>query len=398
MTENAFSANDVFDFLKRTIEIGGIHQVNADCGVWNVVNNEPVGIQIHKGKDGVKQIALYKENLPVCPEFQFLNPFTEVVGNFPEKDWYFGFLKVLPGCLMRVMIRQIAEVALSDQKDTDYATADLMAPFTGRIDKTFLKELDNDYLRPTMLSVIYYDRTKQTAQLQSCLWDDDYEKKVKGKIRTSSLKLVREMVLNFLDKVKPEKIYYTAQLVGCPTFDAIIHVLLETLDHIGDKFEKLTGKELGLKELHNHAEHLEAYHKAMQWLSSSAASPMKEKKDNTKLSAANYGGQSVFNANTTGNVATPQFVASGTTNTIPVGSNIIPNPTGGMFSAPAPAAINAAPRLCAVTTPTPRPMFGGPSGGTPFGTPAFGTPTPTPFGFGMQQPMFNTMPSMPMAF
>ena len=309
-TEVSFNADSVYDFLKATIEIGDVFYIDNENRVIDKVNDEFVGVRTHGGKNAInKAIALYKQNQKTNPDVVTLNPFTEVVGYYPEKDWYFGFLQVLPGCLMRQAIKAIAGYALDKESDASFKSADIMSGFIERIDKTFLKELENTNLRGSEIGFIFYKREKHIAQLQSSVFADDFETKVKGKLRISTIRLIRDIIQYLLETDKPTQIYYEATLIGCPKLDAIFHVLLDVLKRIGSKFEALTGTSLNVAELEEHSNHLEAYHKAMQWYASSPSSPVKEKKPTGSVSAATMTTESPFGNG--GTVSASKFVAAG---------------------------------------------------------------------------------------
>ena len=307
----SFNADDVYDFLKTTIEVGDVFYIDSENRVIDKTTDEFVGVRTHGGKNAMnKAIALYKQNAKINPDVVTLNPFTEVVGYYPEKDWYFGFLQVLPGCLIRQAIKSVAEFALNKEKDAGFKAADIMSDFVGRIDKTFLKELEHESLRGSQLGFIFYKREKQTAQLQSSVFADDFESKVKGRLRVSSIRLIKDMVKYFLETDKPTQIYYEATLIGCPRLDAIFHVLLDVLKRIGTKYENLTGVDLHVAELDAHAQHLEAYHKAMQWYASSSSSPVKDKKPSGGSVSAATMTTTPFSSS--GTVNATKFVAAGT--------------------------------------------------------------------------------------
>lgn len=311
-TEVSFNADNVYEFLKTTIEIGDVFYIDAENRVVNKATGEFEGVRAHGGKNALnKAIGLYKQNQRTNPDVVCINPFTEVVGYYPEKDWYFGFLQVLPGCLIRQAIKAIADYATNKENDANFKSADIMSGFIERIDKTFIKELDNTNLRGSEIGFIFYKREKHTAQLQSSIFSDDFDSKVKGKLRVSSVRLIRDIVKYLLETDKPTQIYYEATLIGCPKLDAIFHVLLDVLKRIGSKFEALTGVSLHVEELEEHSHHLEAYHKAMQWYASSSSSPIKEKKSTSgSVSAATMTTETPFGNG--GTVSASKFVAAGT--------------------------------------------------------------------------------------
>ena len=312
-TEVSFSADNVYEFLKTLVETGDAFYIDAENRVIDKSTDEFVGVRTHGGKNALnKAIGLYKQNQKTNPDVVAINPFTEVVGYYPEKDWFFGFLQVLPGCLIRQAIRAMADYAVNKEKDADFKSADIMSEFIERMDKTFIKELETQHLRGSTIGFIFYKREKQIAQLQSAIFADDFEEKMKGKLRLSSIRLIRDIMKYLLETDKPTQIYYEATLIGCPRMDAIFHVLLDVLKRISSKFEALTGVSLKVAELDEHAQHLEAYHKAMQWYASSSSSPTKEKKAPTgTVSAATISTKSPF-GNNGGMIDATKFVAAGT--------------------------------------------------------------------------------------
>ncbi len=349
-TEVSFNADNVFDFLKATIEIGDVFYIDNENRVIDKANDEFVGVRTHGGKNAVnKAIALYKQNQKTNPDVVTLNPFTEVVGYYPEKDWYFGFLQVIPGCLIRQAVKAIANHALDKESDTSFKSADIMSDFIGRIDKTFIKELEHPNLRGSEMGFIFYKREKHTAQLQSALFAEDFEEKSKGKLRVSTIRLVRDIVKYLLETDKPTQIYYEATLIGCPRLDAIFHVLLEVLKRIGSKFEALTGISLNVEELDAHAQNLAAYHKAMQWYASSSSSPAKvTKKVTGTVSAANMPTESPFSNAGNGMISATKFVAAGTP--------AAPNPNSAMLRDVNPSGFVVAGSRFSATLPNQKPM------------------------------------------
>lgn len=317
--EHTFSPDDVYEFLKLIVEIGGVHYVdNAHC-IRRKSDDTPQGIKLNNGKDGLKLIALYKENMELDSSKVLLNPFTEVLGRFPEKDWFFGFAGVLPGALLKETMKAMANLAVSKETDTGFEAADIISKFIDRIDNKFVTELEK--IRGVDIGLIFYSKEKHIAQLNSALWEDDFAEKMKSKLRKSSLMLIRDMISSLLGTERPEDLMYTATLIGCPKFDAVIHVLVDVLNRIADPFEKVTGISIPVKEINAHMQHIEAYHRAMQWLTTTTASQATE--DNRKVIAvsemkeapwsasANSSTDNVSTLSPTATVATPDAIPSG---------------------------------------------------------------------------------------
>ena len=324
--EKNFNADDVYEFLKMIITIGGVHYIDNQHVIRRTSDDTPKGVRLNSGKDGEKVIALYKENMEMDPSKVLLNPFVDLLGKFPEKDWFFGYMSVLPGTLLKLTIQSMCKHAVDNEKDAGFKAAKTLAKFIDRIDAKFLTELEK--IRAVDIAIIAYGQQEQTAQLISALWEEEFETKMKSKLRKSSLLLIRDMVSTLLDVKQPEEIVYKATLIGCPQMDAMSHVFVDTIGRFADSIEHFTGNKVDIAELRRHLDNLEAYHRAMQWLTSSAVSPMK--KEPTKTSTVSEATRP-FGASGTGHVT----MISGTlpTATItPTVTQIAPAAPGGLRS------------------------------------------------------------------
>jgi len=91
----------------------------------------------------------------------------------------------------------------SDTEDLGYDKLKFVTPYIEMVDAKTLKELDK--LKPMDIADIFYHNKSKTAQLQTKLYEEDYQKSLGGKIRKKTW--------NFLQKVM-EDIFKTSQ--ACP--------------------------------------------------------------------------------------------------------------------------------------------------------------------------------------
>lgn len=271
--ESNFSTNDVYSFLKLLVETGGVHYVDADHCIFRTDDRTPVGVKIGNGKDSTKQIALFKEGCKPPVNAVYLNPFDELLGQHPERDWFMNVISIIPGCLLLHSMKTMTDMINNKTKDTKFKAAEVLSDFSDRVDEKFAHELQK--IRPLDAGMIFYDKQKHVAQLLCDFWQEEYVEKLKGKIRKSSIGLIQDMAKAMYGSETPEEITYTATLLACPRFDAVVHVLVETLSRFSEKLEKIVKIDLHAEELKQHLTHLEAYHKALQWLATSSASPVK---------------------------------------------------------------------------------------------------------------------------
>lgn len=267
MKEYSFDQNTVYEFLKLLIETGGVHYVDENQTIFRRSDRTPVGIKVGNGKDNRKLIALFKEGCKPPVNAVYLNPFDELLGEHPERDWFMNVITIIPGCIALFTMKSMTEMILSNNKDAEFASAEVIAPFVDKVDNKFLNELQK--IRPLDVGMIFYDKQKHVSQLLCDFWEESFEEKMKSKIRKSSLKTMREMLTAIYKTETPHEMTYTATLVPCPRFDAVVHVLSEALTRMTDVVEKTTEIKLRAAELAAHLEHLEAYHKALQWLATS---------------------------------------------------------------------------------------------------------------------------------
>ena len=271
--ESNFSPNDVYSFLKLLVEIGDVHFVGEDHCIYRNEDRTPVGVKVGSGKDSIKQIALFKEGCKPPPNAVYLNPFDELLGAHPERDWFMNVISIIPGCLLLHSMKTMTDLINSKKKDTKFKAAQILSKFVDRVDEKFSNELQK--IRPLDAGMIFYDKQKHIAQLLCDFWQESFEEKMKSKLRKSSIQLIRDMTEELYGTKTPEEIMYTATVLACPRFDAVVHVLVDVLTRLSKDLEKLIKIDLHAKELTEHLAHLEAYHKALQWLATSSASPVK---------------------------------------------------------------------------------------------------------------------------
>lgn len=121
-------------------------------------------------------------------------------------------------------------------------------------------------------SNIFYDNKEHIAQLQSDIFNEELEKKLKGKVRKASWTVFRGLMENLLgtDHIE-ENFTYKATLIAIPRADAIFHVLINTVAKMSATVKKATGMDLHPTVLKHHLENLEPYQKLMGWFSTGTA-------------------------------------------------------------------------------------------------------------------------------
>ena len=271
--EKQFSSDNVYEFMKTLVEIGGVYFVDNQHCLCHTEDRSPVGVKIGEGANSRKMICLFKEGERPPENAVYLNPFVELIGSHPELDKFNTIIGVLPGCLTLKTMIDITELILSKKEDTKFKKAASISKFVGKVDEKFLNELQK--IRPVDAGCIAYDSKKYVAQLQCYMLTDEWVEDNKSKFRKSSVKTIQEMAAAIYGTETPHSVVYTGTLPPCKRFDATIHVLAKYLEMAAPMVEPFTGIELHVDEIKEHVEQLPAYHKAMQWLATSTSSPQK---------------------------------------------------------------------------------------------------------------------------
>jgi hypothetical protein len=250
--------DNVFEFFKLLIEFGGVHYVNDDKFVCNVIDDKPVLININnKGTP----LMVFHNNM-VAGEYTIFNPLVEPLGPSSERAWFFQRNSLIIGNMVKALIRKAAELAQSSEKC--YDKLDLIQPYFSAMDKKFLAEVDK--LKPSDIMRIFYHKKRKVAQLQTELFEDDHFKGVSKTFRKRSRDAIRGLIGEFMGTDEISKVYkYKATHIGMQEADASIHVLVKAGEALHQYVSLLLDKDLHVPELMLHLESLEKYHKQCIW-------------------------------------------------------------------------------------------------------------------------------------
>lgn len=269
--DKAISSDSASDFIKMLVELGGIHYVDQDHIIRNSSDDSPVGV-----KTGIPAkshpIAIFRQGMSVG-DYVVLNPFTDVLGNSPERSWFISKMRVLPGSLIRHIVIRMIEVGIAKDKDAGYKANKFVSKWIDNIDQKMLEEAER--IPGVEWASIFYDRTKRIAQLQSNIGYEELKTQFKTKIRKSTWPVFVDMLKTLLqlNTKKPESLIYESQLVSIPKVDAILHLLVDILTRLDEPLKQFTEVEIDVKTLKEHIDQIEVYREATKWFASSTASP-----------------------------------------------------------------------------------------------------------------------------
>lgn len=273
----AIVSEDAHKFIKMLVELGGVHYVDGEQIIHSTATDAPVGVKV-----GIppkrRPVAIFKEGMSVG-DYVILNPFTDVCANSPERSWFVNKMCAFPGALIKRIIIGMIEIGTSKTKDAGYKANKFVSKWIGDMDAKMLDEVKK--IDSTDWAVIFYDRTKMIAQLQSNIGYDELKDQFKTKIRKSSWPIFVDMVKTLLklDDKKAESLTYKRTIVSIPKVDAILHLLADVLERLDTPTKEFTDIEIPVKEISEHLKNLEVYCEAVKYFASATASPDADKAD-----------------------------------------------------------------------------------------------------------------------
>lgn len=267
--EAAQKATEVGELLTAMIQLGGIYFVD-DMGFVRSRSNpeEAVPVEI---EGVVKKLMIYKEDIKDPETVVVLNPFSEGQSTSQEKTWFFCTCSIVFSNVVKMVIKNVIEKGVAI-KDTTVASAEdpafitLLSPYVEEVDAKMLNEVDMIMgSSPTSFITIYYHARTKTAHLKIGLKEAEF-KDAFPKVRKKTWSFLEKIITNIFG-MNPSYHDYTSNLIGCPHFDAYVHVwhrvyksLNMFLPFIGINFDEAKFSS------YIEGDKIEDYHKHTRWL------------------------------------------------------------------------------------------------------------------------------------
>lgn len=358
MEEKHATIQDASQFVRDLIELGGVYKVDSTDFVVDTVDGTAATIDV-KGQS--KPIMLWSEKAKLG-DHVLLNIFGETVNTTDERNWFYTFISMLPGHILRNMMTAIINAALSKEQDKAYEAMDVISPFVKDIDEKTKTELQ--LLGPKDIATIVYHKPSKTAQLQTRIFEDEFRAVFGKKIRTKTWKLFEAMFKTLMnienEQQMSDTFKITANILGMKQTDSMVRVLVKFAENVDSYARILLGQEFKLGNLISGVNNLELFFGIMRVFTSGGGAQKVE----SKAPAASPFGKSVS--------TTPQSAPTG--KVVPVGGSmpiVLPDVVGKQKSIP--IAQQPKPVLPDVLHPgrmiaAPQPSFGQ---YRPYGTPGF---------------------------
>ena len=248
------------EFIKLLIEADGSHEVREDHTVFCKLTGQQVTIVLAKTE---KPLAVWYSGAPCTTDVVWLNPFKELAGRYPEREWFFTLLSLGIGRLTKHIIMKVVNDCAT-MTDDNYNEFALMSKIRGKVDDKTKDEIDK--IGPAMFVSINYNKTKKTAEAQTVLFDDAL-KEAFPKIRKKTWEAIYEIFKAIYgDTVTPlEDFKYTSKSLNIPETEAKLNIAIALFTALDPFAKDITNQDLHSAELQQHLEVLEGYAKLYEW-------------------------------------------------------------------------------------------------------------------------------------
>lgn len=248
------------EFIKLLIECDGTHEVREDHSVICKVTGQPITIVMAKTE---KPLAVWYSGAPCTTDVVWLNPFKELAGRYPEREWFFALLSLAAGRLTKLITLKVVDdcVKMSEDNYNEFA---IMNKVRGKVDEKTKDEIDK--IGPAMFVSINYNKSKKTAEAQTELFDDQL-KEAFPKIRKKTWDAVYEVFkLIYGDTETPlEDFKYTSKNLNIPETEAKLNIAIALFTSLDPFAKDILNIDLHSAELQQHLQVLDGYAKLYEW-------------------------------------------------------------------------------------------------------------------------------------
>lgn len=268
--DKAIVSDDAHAFIKELVELGGVRYVDKDLIIHNASDDTPVGVSTGTPPKR-RPVAVFKQGMPVG-NYVVLNPFTDIMGNSPERALFTNWMCAFPGAIIRHVISSMIKLGIS-KESTGYKANKYISKWVEKMDDKLVDEVNRINTRDW--AVIFYDKSKHVAQLQTNVGTKDLMDNFRTKIRKNSWPILVDMLKTILqvpNNKKVESLSYTSKLTSIPKVDAILNLLIEVLKRMETPIKEFTDIKIPTDDLAEHIKHLEAYREATKWFASATVS------------------------------------------------------------------------------------------------------------------------------
>ena len=252
--------NTIQEFIKLLIECDGAYEVREDHTVYCKETDRQITIVQAKTE---KPLAVWYSGAPCTTDVVWLNPFKELAGRHPEREWFFSMLSAQASRLTKLIMLKVVDdcVKLSDDNYNEFA---LMSKVRAKVDDKTKEEI-NKIGAPMFVSV-YYDKSKKTAEAQTQLFDDQIHEAF-PKIRKKTWDAIYEIFATIFGNTDTplEDFKHTSKSINIPETEAKLTIIIALLTALDPFAKDVLSIDLHSDELQQHLQVLDGYAKLYEW-------------------------------------------------------------------------------------------------------------------------------------
>lgn len=277
-TENKFTVDDISNFLKNLVEIGGVYVVSPapeyyiQCKIKNSDETKPVTItsKNEEGKTVENRLALFSTSDTSCIG---INPYA--MGDFnTNNNWLMVSCSINLSAniikTMRELIRIAAENNVDrptdDEDDKTITAIKFLGSLASQIDEKMIKEFDEVSTQVANFFTIDYNRAKGVGMVNCQLCNPSFPKTFgKNKIRRTSWDVFTELFYNVIGGKDLTNFNFRSTSTTYPSFDSRVNILVQVYDKIKTALSLIDLSVVNLEEIKNHLPHISEYGSIAKW-------------------------------------------------------------------------------------------------------------------------------------
>lgn len=234
METATFTTQDITDFLKQYVELGGTYIVDednvihkeSDNSIWCLPNNEKPPRMV--------KLVIYNADQK-DPDVIFVNPFVEGLQTTDELVWFYTAKSYTVAAILRLILFKIIEESIkvksgTEEDTTTPDTAKVISPYIDMIDDKMIAEIDLMTKKLHDFFNIFWHTKKHYCCLNVGPLETHFKESFGKRIRQKTWDFVTKVIVDMFgtDDIK-NKYHYKSEHLGFAKFESFTQVLLMSL-------------------------------------------------------------------------------------------------------------------------------------------------------------------------
>lgn len=265
---------DVTEYIKLLVEIGGVHSVDDEFNILLKKKHEPCYV---KDKDGTETTLKIYHNNRIAGDYLVLNPFKESAVLNPAIAWFNLNLEQK----MRVSLLRVMEEVIDAVVDKDEATLLELQKYMTFGPTPAIRTMKDELrkIEPDDFLYVFYDRQKKKGEVQSSIGDPTTQEKYKSRVKPKTWAFACEM-FEAIFIAGPERFHevfnHTSSTLGAPHCETTIRLAYEFFKVLNPICKILGLPDVDMDLWAEHLPYVEKYQAMTKWDDGLRQKPLKE--------------------------------------------------------------------------------------------------------------------------